>query len=378
MFYQKYYFYIIHKKTEKANIFCDSGCMYSSNHAMITAVTDEQERGTDMTDTIEANTVNRKHNRLQSTGQGRSRWDHLPYRHLTYELKQMYGRKLYKLPIDGGFTCPNRDGTAGYGGCTFCSQNGSGEQTSSRTLSVTGQIEEQKQRLAHKKNIGGYIAYFQAFTNTHAPLERLRELFLEACADPDIRILSIATRPDCLPEPVIQLLSEINTTIPVWVELGLQTAHDDTARSFHRGYDRDVFEDAVKRLRRHNLYVIVHTILYLPGETMHHMRETIRFLNGQDIQGIKLSLLHIIKGTAMYDEFRRKPFHLPDMHEYADCLARLISIMREDITIHRLTGDGPAALLASPLWTLRKRTVLNYIHAYFKQHNIWQGKEYNG
>lgn len=304
------------------------------------------------------------------------RWGEKPYNHLNDYLRTTYGKKLYKLSIDGGFTCPNRDGTVGLGGCTFCSASGSGDFAGSRLLGVTEQLAQQRQRLMHRRRADGYIAYFQAFTNTYGPMDKLRALYEEAIRFPGVCILSVATRPDCLPKDVIDLLADLNRRIPVWVELGLQTIHEDTARRFGRGYTLPVFTDAVRRLREKGIYVIVHTILYLPGEEERDMMDTIEFLNRTDIQGIKLSLLHILRGTPLYETYKNHPFYVPGQEEYIRLLEKIVVRLRPDITIHRLTGDGPSDLLEAPLWTMRKRSVLNAIHAAFRQDGIWQGMDY--
>ena len=222
-----------------------------------------------------------------------------------------------------------------------------------------------------------YIAYFQAFTNTYAPVEYLEKIYMQAVSDPDVRILSIATRPDCLDEDILALLERINRIKPVWVELGLQTIHADTAAYIRRGYELPVFERAVNDLRARGIEVIVHTILCLPGETKQQMFETLDYLNHMDIQGIKLQLLHILKGTDLAVDYERQPFWSPSMEEYIELLGSCIIRLRPDLSIHRLTGDGPKDLLIAPLWTSRKREVLNTLHRYLKEQDLWQGKEYH-
>ena len=234
-----------------------------------------------------------------------------------------------------------------------------------------------KENLTKKRPVHSYIAYFQAFTNTYAPVEYLRQIYMEAIQDPDVQILSIATRPDCLPDDVLQLLEEINQIKPVWVELGLQTIHPQTANYIRRGYPLEVFEEAVNNLRKRNISVITHTILGLPGENEYMMLETIDYLNKMDIQGIKLQLLHILKGTDLALDYEKQPFWSPSMEEYISLLGTCIARLRPDITIHRLTGDGPKELLIAPSWTSQKRTVLNTLHRYLKEQDIWQGKEYH-
>ncbi len=306
-----------------------------------------------------------------------NRWGEKRYHSMDYDLKQLYGEKVYKITLNGGMTCPNRDGKIGHGGCIFCSTAGSGDFAGPATCSITKQLAMGKENLTKKRPVHSYIAYFQAFTNTYAPVEYLRQIYMEAIQDPDVQILSIATRPDCLPDDVLQLLEEINQIKPVWVELGLQTIHPQTANYIRRGYPLEVFEEAVNNLRKRNISVITHTILGLPGENEDMMLETIDYLNKMDIQGIKLQLLHILKGTDLALDYEKQPFWSPSMEEYISLLGTCIARLRPDITIHRLTGDGPKELLIAPSWTSQKRTVLNTLHRYLKEQDIWQGKEYH-
>lgn len=303
------------------------------------------------------------------------RWGEKRYVSLDYFLKQTFGEKLYKLSINGGMTCPNRDGKIDTRGCVFCSRGGSGDFAASARLSIKEQIEAGKQQVSGKYKGSSYIAYFQAYTNTYAPVSYLKEIFSEAISHPDVRVLSIATRPDCLSDEIISLLKELQQIKPVWVELGLQTMHEDTAAFIRRGYTLSVFEDSVTRLRNAGITVIVHTILGLPGETQDQILDTIKYLNTQDIQGIKLQLLHVLKDTDLADYYEENPFWIPTMDEYFSLLAKCICFLRQDIVIHRLTGDGPKDLLIAPLWSTNKRQVLNQMQAYFKLHDIWQGKE---
>lgn len=303
-------------------------------------------------------------------------WGEKRYHSLDYYLRQTYQTKMYKISLDGGMTCPNRDGTLGHQGCIFCSAGGSGDFAADRSLSITEQIEQGKSQASSKYSGNSYIAYFQAYTNTYAPVPYLQKIFAEAVRHPDIRILDIATRPDCLGEDILGLLAELNRQKPVWVELGLQTIHPQSADFIRRGYELPVFEQAVRGLRAANIPVIVHTILGLPGEDTEQMLATVRYLNTQDIQGVKLQLLHILKGTGLADYYQSSPFPLPDMEEYFEIIGRCLCILRPDIVIHRLTGDGPKPLLIAPLWTGNKRRVLNRLQAYLKAHDIWQGKEF--
>lgn len=312
-------------------------------------------------------------------------WDGKPYHSLDFEMKRRYHEKVYRLALNGGMTCPNRDGTAGTGGCIFCSQGGSGDFAASARLSVAEQLREQKAALRAKRPVRKFIAYFQAYTNTYAPVGYLEQLFTAAISDPETEILSIATRPDCLPEEVLSLLSRLNERKPVWVELGLQTIHEDTARLIRRGYPLSCFEQAVRALRGRGIEVIVHTILGLPGETRAQMLQTVEWLNHADIQGIKLQLLHILKGTdlgALYLRQLEEPsaetafprIRPLEMDEYAELIVDCVERLSPDIVIHRLTGDGPRRLLLAPMWSTRKHAVLNTVHAAFRARGTWQGR----
>ena len=304
-------------------------------------------------------------------------WGEKRYYSLDYYLKKTYGEKLYKISLDGGMTCPNRDGTLGTHGCIFCSRGGSGDFAASRTLSVTEQIEAGKQQSAKKYTGSSYIAYFQAYTNTYASLEYLETLYMEAITHPDIRILSIATRPDCLSEKILDLLENLNRIKPVWVELGLQTIHEESARYIRRGYELPVFENAVSELRKRGIDVIVHTILCLPNETDQDILKTIEYLNHQDIQGIKLQLLHVLRGTDLAAWYENPGFPVFTKDAYVDLVITCLEHLSPDITIHRLTGDGPKDLLIAPLWSLNKRSVLNQIHQELKRRGTWQGRLYH-
>ncbi|MCI8743173.1 MAG: TIGR01212 family radical SAM protein [Lachnospiraceae bacterium] len=319
-------------------------------------------------------------------------WNHKPWHSLDYELKHRFGTKVYKIALDGGMTCPNRDGSLGTRGCIFCSAGGSGdfampfsapeagsqaEGMKSRSLevSIQNQIDAGAARIRHKLGSSPevYIAYFQSYTNTYAPVSYLEKLFTAAIRHPQIRVLSIATRPDCLSDEIVHLLSGLNQIKPVWIELGLQTIHEDTAAFIRRGYPLSCFQDALTRLRAHGLETIVHVILGLPGESREKMLETIRYLAGQDIQGVKLQLLHILKGTDLADIYARCPFPLLSMEEYLDLVIDCIALLPPEIVIHRLTGDGPKALLIAPLWSASKRLVLGSLDKRFRERCITQG-----
>ena len=305
------------------------------------------------------------------------RWLDKPYYSLHAMLQERFHEKVYKLSLNGGMTCPNRDGTLGTRGCIFCSAGGSGDFAADRLLSVTRQIEQQKALITQKRPVHKFIAYFQAYTNTYAPVPYLEKLFREAICHPDIVALSIGTRPDCLGDDVLDLLDRLNRIKPVWVELGLQTIHEDTARYIRRGYALDCFEKAVKDLRARSLEVIVHTILGLPGEDRERTLQTIRYLNGQPIQGIKLQLLHVLKGTDLALDYERGLFETLTMESYLTLLIACLERLSPDIVVHRLTGDGPKDLLIAPVWSSAKRTVLNELHRRMKLENTWQGRLYH-
>ena len=298
------------------------------------------------------------------------------YYSLDQYLKQTFGEKVYRLSLNGGMTCPNRDGTLDSRGCIFCSAGGSGDFAASPSLSVTKQIEAAKTRIQAKSSCRKFIAYFQAYTNTYAPVSYLRLLFLEAIRHPGVVALSIGTRPDCLGEDVLTLLSELNAIKPVWVELGLQTIHADTAVYIRRGYPLSTFETAVKNLHARNLEVIVHTILGLPGESPERMLETINYLNRLPIQGIKLQLLHVLKGTDLADDYLAGKFQTLSREEYLNLLISCLEHLSPNLVIHRVTGDGPKNLLIAPLWSSAKRSVLNDLHHLMKIRNTWQGRLY--
>lgn len=276
-------------------------------------------------------------------------------------LRERFGCKVYKICINGGFTCPNRDGTLGTRGCIFCSAGGSGDFAEDARLSITQQIEAGKKRVAKKVKSGKYIAYFQAFTNTYAPVEVLRQKFEEAVRHPDIVMLSIATRPDCLPDEVIELLCEINEKKPVSVELGLQTIHKKSADYIRRGYELSCFDDAVKRLKAAGLDIVCHIILGLPGESRSDMLESVDYACKSGINGIKLQLLHILRGTDLEKDYEAGRFEALSLEEYLEIIKSCIEIIPDGVVIHRLTGDGAKKDLIAPLWSADKKRVLNAI-----------------
>ena len=304
----------------------------------------------------------------------RKSWNGKPYCSLDYMLRERFGEKVYKVTLNGGMSCPNRDGTLGTRGCIFCSEGGSGDFAADVSLSVTEQIESQIALLSGKRPIQKYIAYFQAYTNTYAPVEYLRKIFKEAMSHPRIVALSVGTRPDCLGEEVLDLLEELNRIKPVWIELGLQTIHEKTAQYIRRGYRLSCFDQALENLRKRNIEVIVHTILGLPGESREEILETMRYLNKKDIQGIKLQLLHVLKGTDLAYDYLAGRFHVYEREEYLALLIECLENLDPEIVIHRITGDGPKDLLIAPLWASRKREVLNLLHHQMKEQNSYQGK----
>ena len=303
-------------------------------------------------------------------------WNGKPYHSFDYMLKERFGEKIYKVALDAGMTCPNRDGTLGSRGCIFCSAGGSGDFAGSRQDSITQQIEKQAVSIRQKRGVAKFIAYFQAYTNTYAPVDYLRKIYTEAISHPDIVAISIGTRPDCLGEDILQFLDELNQKKPVWVELGLQTIHETTARYIRRGYPLSCFEQAVSELRKRNLDVIVHTILGLPGESKNDILSTIEYLNHGDIQGIKLQLLHVLKGTDLAEDYLAGKFQVYSMEEYLELVIDCLEHLNPEIVIHRLTGDGPKDLLIAPLWSSAKRTVLNTLHRECKLRHAFQGKQY--
>lgn len=282
-------------------------------------------------------------------------------RTLNSYLKSKYGKKIYKVSVNAGFTCPNRDGTLGDRGCIFCSAGGSGDFAEDAALSITEQIELGKKRIAAKLPDGNYglIAYFQAFTNTYAPIEKLEQVFLEAAAHPEVEIISIATRPDCLGEDVLNLLRRINEIKPVWVELGLQTIHEKTAEYIRRGYPLSIYDEAVRNLHSSGIETIVHVILGLPGETREEMLETVRYVGESGVEGIKLQLLHVLENTDLADEYRQGKFECLSLGEYASLIKDALDVLPENIIIHRMTGDGDKKILIAPEWSEDKKNVLN-------------------
>ena len=296
------------------------------------------------------------------------------YNSLNNYLKKKKKKKVYKLSLDGGFTCPNRDGTLGTRGCIFCSASGSGDFASSRNLSITQQIEMAKLRVRSKTNDNSFIAYFQAFTNTYAPVSVLKGKYTEAINHKDIVALSIATRPDCISDEVLDLLIELNKIKPVWVELGLQTTKESSVEYIRRGYENEVYVDTAQKLRIAGIEVITHIILGLPNETKEDMLSSVKFA-GKYSDGIKLQLLHILKGTDLCTDYEKGEFKALTLDEYVDILCDAVEILPENVIIHRLTGDGDKKLLVAPLWSGNKKNVLNTINKTFEERNVLQGRK---
>ncbi|MFU8792844.1 MAG: TIGR01212 family radical SAM protein [Acholeplasmataceae bacterium] len=288
-----------------------------------------------------------------------------------------YNKKVYKIPLNGGFTCPNIDGTVARGGCTFCSFMGSGDFAGDKKKSLKEQFETIKHMMQQKWDEGDYIVYFQANTNTHAPLHRLKELYEEAIQlDPNIRMLSIATRPDVLPDDVIDYLGELNTRMPLQVELGLQTIHEKTSLIINRAHDLKCFDDAVLRLRSKGIEVVVHIINGLPYETKEMMVETVKHINTLDVQGIKIHMLHLMEKTKMGHDYLKNPWPMLSLEDYVDVVTTQIGWLRKDIVIHRLTGDAPAHMLIAPHWTKKKFVVSNEIDKCLRKLDLYQGDTY--
>ncbi|MCI9105763.1 MAG: TIGR01212 family radical SAM protein [Lachnospiraceae bacterium] len=314
-----------------------------------------------------------------------------PYHSLNDEMRRRFNTKVYKIALDGGMTCPNRDGTLGTRGCIFCSAGGSGDFATPLLPTVTSldsplsqaestqfirqQIEHATLRICRKFGASpkAYIAYFQSYTNTYAPVSYLHTLYTAVLNHPEVKVLSIATRPDCLSEEILDLCAELNHIKPVWLELGLQTIHENTALQIRRGYSLSCFQDALQRLRRRKLETIVHVILGLPGESREQMLQTVNYLAQQEIQGIKLQLLHILQGTDLAVQYLQNPFPVFSMMEYIDLVIDCIALLPPELVVHRITGDGPKNLLIAPQWSANKRLVLNTFARRFRERGLTQG-----
>ncbi|MCQ4925419.1 TIGR01212 family radical SAM protein [Tissierella carlieri] len=292
------------------------------------------------------------------------------YYTLNEELRREFGGKVMKLSLDGGFTCPNRDGTIGSKGCIFCGEKGSGEFAGSRLVSIEEQIEEQKKLLSKKWDSNKYIAYFQNFTNTYGPIDRIRTLYYEAINTQGVVGLAVATRPDCLEEETLKLLSEINKKTYLWIELGLQTIHEKSAKLIRRGYPLSIYEEAIEKLKRENIKVVTHIILGIPGESKDDMLNTVKFVAGTKTWGIKLHSLYIQMDTDLYDYYMKNPFPIMSREEYVSLVVDAIEMLPRDMVIHRITGDGKRELLHEPKWSLDKLKVLSMIDKELKIRNF--------
>ena len=295
------------------------------------------------------------------------------YYSLNEYLKNTFGEKVYKISLNGGMNCPNRDGTLDTRGCIFCSRGGSGEFSADALLSVGEQLEQAKRRIREKTDCKRFIAYFQPFTNTYAKVDHLRRIFTEAIVPEDIAALSIATRPDCLGEDVLALLSELNKIKPVWVELGLQTIHEKTAEYIRRGYPLEKFDCAAKRLRELGINVITHLIIGLPGESREMLLDSVRYA-GERSNGVKLQLLHVLKDTDLCSDYLAGKFDVLSIEEYIELLCDCVEALPQNVVIHRLTGDGDKRLLVAPMWSADKKKVLNAINKAFRERNVTQGR----
>ncbi|WP_075982655.1 TIGR01212 family radical SAM protein [Bacillus massilinigeriensis] len=298
------------------------------------------------------------------------------YHTWNYHLRNQFGHKVFKIALDGGFDCPNRDGTVAHGGCTFCSAAGSGDFAGNRVDDLEVQFHEIKEKMHTKWKDGKYMAYFQAYTNTHATVEVLREKYEKVLKQEGVVGLSIATRPDCLPDDVVEYLAELNERTYLWVELGLQTVHERTATLINRAHDFQCYIDGVNKLRKHGIRICSHIINGLPLETPEMMMETAREVAKLDVQGIKIHLLHLLKGTPMVKQYEKGMLKFLSFDDYVSLVCDQLEILPPEMIIHRITGDGPIDLMIGPMWSVNKWEVLNAIDAELKSRNSWQGKYY--
>ncbi|EJD5675148.1 TIGR01212 family radical SAM protein [Staphylococcus pseudintermedius] len=299
------------------------------------------------------------------------------YHTLNYHLKNRFGQKIFKVALDGGFDCPNRDGTVAHGGCTFCSAARSGDFAGNRADAIEVQFKEIKNKMHEKWHEGQYIAYFQAFTNTHAPVAVLREKFEAALKEPGVVGLSIGTRPDCLPDDVVDYLAELNERTYLWVELGLQTIHQETSDLINRAHDMDCYYEGVAKLRRHNIKVCSHIINGLPGEDYDMMIKTAKAVAQMDVQGIKIHLLHLLKGTPMMKQYDKGLLEFMTKEQYIQLVCDQLELLPPEMIVHRITGDGPIDLMVGPMWSVNKWEVLNEIDAELERRGTVQGASYS-
>lgn len=305
------------------------------------------------------------------------RWLDKRYNSLNYQLRTVFGEKTFKLSLDGGFTCPNRDGTISTKGCIFCGEKGSGEYAGNRIDSISIQMNNQKSLLAEKWSKGKYIAYFQNFTNTYSTVEDLNNKYEEALKYKNVVGLAIGTRADCLDDEIIDLLSTISKKTYLWLEIGLQTTHDKSVDFIRRGYKFKIFKDVLQKLRANNINVVVHLIFGIPGESKDDVLNTIKTISNMDIQGVKIHLLHVLKDSDLYDYYLKSNFKLLTKDEYINLVCDAIELLNPKITIHRLTGDGSKDTLIAPNWSLNKRDILNQIDKELRQRDSYQGKYFN-
>ena len=301
------------------------------------------------------------------------RWEDKRYRSFSYEMKRTFGSKIIKLSLDGGFTCPNRDGTLGKKGCIFCGEEGSGEFAASRNLDIKKQVESQKHIMSKKWNSGKYVAYFQNFTNTYSTYEDLKEKYEQAISQEGVVGLAIATRPDCLSEEVLDLLEQISKKTFLWIELGLQTIHEKTADFLRRGYSLDCYDRAIEQLNKRNIKVVTHLIFGLPGESKEEMLSSVKYVANTNTWGVKFHLLYIQRETDIYEYYKNNPFKMVTMDEYIAVITDSIEYLPKHMVIHRLTGDGKRSLLVEPLWSLDKLRVLSGIDMELKKRDSYQG-----
>ncbi len=301
-------------------------------------------------------------------------WNDKRYHTLDFEMKKIFGEKTIKLSIDGGFTCPNRDGTIGSNGCIFCSERGSGDFNSDKYKTITEQINEQKQIMSNKWKSNTYIAYFQNYTNTYDTVDNLRKKFYEALSCENIKGLAIATRADCIDSDIIELLEELNSKTFLWVELGLQSINDKTANFLRRGYKLEQFDKTFEQLKNKNIKTVVHLIIGIPGETRHDMLDSVKYISYKNVWGVKLHMLHILKNTDLAEYYEKNNFIILSLEEYVDIICDAIELLRPEIVIHRLTGDGKKSDLIEPLWTLHKLKVLSDIDKTLRLRQSYQGK----
>lgn len=300
-------------------------------------------------------------------------WKDKRYHTLDYEMKKVFGEKTIKLSINGGFTCPNRDGTIDTKGCLFCSEKGSGEFAGNEQKSIKNQIIEQKDFLSKKWTTSSYIAYFQSYTNTYAPVQILKKKYYEALNCENVKGLAIATRPDCINNDTIKLLKEINERYFLWVELGLQTIHENTAKIIRRGYDLNVFEETLNKLNNAGIKTVIHLIIGLPYETKEQILESVNYIAGKNIWGVKLHLMHVLRNTDLEEYYINTNFKILEKQEYVNIICDCLEILPPEIVVHRVTGDGKKSELITPRWSLDKLRVLSEIDKELKDRNIWQG-----